>query len=125
MRDASGTTDGVPTSLGNLIVGWDEDRSRGNRRSGSHNIILGSRQNYTSYGGFVAGENNEISAPSASILGGQHNSASGDYSSVSGGDNNTASGIPSSDPLLGKDQLSRARANPDLFPPAPKNEVLT
>lgn len=89
-------------SLGNLIVGYNEDVGGFNRsgnapplnRSGSHNLIVGPEHAYSSYGGFVAGATNTISGSFASVSGGAVNSASGPYSSVSGGHHNTASGNP-------------------------------
>jgi hypothetical protein len=78
--------------LGNLQVGYNELRSGGNIRTGSHNLILGDLQNYSSSGGLVAGASNEISGRYASITGGATNTASGEFASVTGGDFNTASG---------------------------------
>ncbi|MCP4133100.1 MAG: hypothetical protein GY754_19190 [bacterium] len=78
----SGTVNG----LGNLIVGYNElGMFSGDNRSGSHNIIIGIMNNYSSYGGIVAGTQNTISGQYASITGGSVNIASGEFSSVSGG----------------------------------------
>ena len=52
------TTNGV----GNLIVGYQEFRGRSDDRTGSHNIVGGFRQNYSSFGGLVVGRKNTISA---------------------------------------------------------------
>lgn len=92
--NGSGTTDAAPNGLGNLIVGYNESDSKGQIKisGGSHNLIVGKNQTYTSYGGLVVGESNKITAPFATITGGFNNSASGSYSSVSGGQLNTASG---------------------------------
>ena len=90
--NGTGTTNGTPNGLGNLIVGYDEDRSTGSDKSGSHNIVVGSYHNYSSYGGLVAGYNNEVSGVYSSVSGGAFNTASGGDCSVSGGCNNTASG---------------------------------
>jgi hypothetical protein len=95
VRNGQGSTTTV-NGLGNLIVGYDETRATGNDKSGSHNIVLGRRNNYTQYGGLVAGSMNEISAPFATVTGGSSNIASGGGSSVSGGSNNTAEGDSSS-----------------------------
>jgi hypothetical protein len=84
---------------GNLILGYNASRvplGGPDLRTGSHNLILGDFQNYTSYGGLVAGLFNAITAPYASVSGGDGNTASGPFSSVSGGDGNTASGVLSS-----------------------------
>jgi hypothetical protein len=99
IRSGSGSTDGPTNGLGNLIVGYNELRFQlpgfppiVNDRSGSHNIVLGAFQNFTSYGGFVAGQFNTIGGPYASVSGGAQNTAAGGASSVSGGQANTASG---------------------------------
>ena len=86
------------TGLGNLIVGYNErraDRGGGpdpNIRTGSHNLVVGREHIYSSFGGFVAGQRNKITAWSASVTGGRNNEASGQASSVSGGHQNLASG---------------------------------
>ena len=76
--------------LGNLIVGY-ADNFYQHPRTGSHNLITGDDGGWTSYGGLVAGEENMIFGPEASVSGGNANTASGVYSSVSGGDVNTSS----------------------------------
>ena len=89
------TTNGV----GNLIVGYNEDPQNGfiiNYRTGSHNMVVGSRHNYTSFGGLVVGTFNEISGAYSSVSGGRFNDARGDGSSVSGGNGNKAIGSFSS-----------------------------
>lgn len=78
--------------VGNLIVGYQEQRTGTNYRTGSHNIIVGQRHDYTCYGGLVAGIENTISGAYASVSGGEENEASGNTASVSGGRNNKASG---------------------------------
>jgi len=93
---------------GNLIVGYNEPRNDGaDDRSGSHYIVAGTSNNYSSYGGLVAGywntasgvyasvsggSANTASGAAASVSGGYYSSASGNYASVSGGAENTASG---------------------------------
>jgi len=89
------------TGLGNLIVGYNEHHPRpapggGERRTGSHNLVVGRYHSYSSFGGFVAGDNNWIAGANATITGGQHNWAFGKYSSVCGGHVNMASGKYSS-----------------------------
>ncbi len=91
--------------LGNIIVGYNEvadtrwDAASQTwvpwseaDRAGSHNIILGTYNNYSSFSGLVAGRGNYISGPYASVSAGYKNTASGQYASVSGGTENTASG---------------------------------
>ena len=61
-----------------------------NMRVGSHNIIVGSDNDYTSFGGFVAGLGNVINADFSTVTGGTGNIASGQFSSISGGQVNRA-----------------------------------
>jgi hypothetical protein len=102
-----GSTD-TTNGLGNLIVGYNELRQENpdcpsvfltctDTRTGSHNVVVGKEHNFSSFGGLVIGDFNEISGEFASVSGGQFNTASGIIgSSVSGGQFNTASGIASS-----------------------------
>jgi hypothetical protein len=88
--------EGKTTSVngaGNLVIGYDESPGT---QSGSHDLVLGQGQTFTSYAGILAGKNNMISAPFASITGGSSNTASGENASISGGLANTASGVVSS-----------------------------
>lgn len=83
-------------SLGNIIIGYNELRGLDysfNDRSGSHMLVVGTKQNYSSFGGIVVGRHNTTSAPFASVSGGDVNTASGTGASVSGGSQNTASGL--------------------------------
>lgn len=123
----SGSTDGwngsdyTVNGLGNLIIGYDEERPIGeescslgmlyknetdcvdadglwwlNEKGGSHNLVIGFQHNYSSFGGLVAGNANTISKGYANVSGGINNTASNYNSSVSGGVENTASGWSSS-----------------------------
>ncbi|MFZ4509307.1 MAG: hypothetical protein ACOYON_16585 [Fimbriimonas sp.] len=91
--------------LGNLVFGYNENFAT--ERRGSHNLVLGVNNGYTSYSGIVVGISNTITAPYASIYGGQlsgavaygsvvfggsDNIASGNYSVVAGGSGNRAIG---------------------------------
>ena len=76
---------------GNLIVGYNELRG-GDVRTGSHNVVVGRGHNFSSYGGIVAGQSNEISGAYACVTAGYLNVASGEKASVSGGYSNEASG---------------------------------
>ena len=109
---ATQTTNG----LGNLIIGYNRARTttpvcslgafateaecvaRGgtwarNHKSGSHNLVAGDYNAYSSWGGTVFGLENAATAPYAVVLGGAGNLAQGDLSSVTGGSLNTASGM--------------------------------
>ena len=92
--DGTGSTVGTPTGLGNLIVGYDENSS--DDKTGSHNLVVGPYHTYSSFGGLVAGIDNNVTGTYASVSGGWNNTASGTRSSVSGGSTNTASGSYSS-----------------------------
>jgi|GEM_PF-4334785 len=83
---------GIPNGKGNLIVGYNEPRGNGDVRGGSHNIVVGSRNNYGSVGGLVTGSGNDISGRYSVVLGGHNNLASGEFSSVTGGARNNAKG---------------------------------
>lgn len=92
IRDGSGNTTGTTNGLGNLIIGYNEDTGGPFNRTGSHNLVIGPYQTYSSFGGIIAGQRNTISAGSASVLGGVDNVASAAGAVVSGGNVNTASG---------------------------------
>lgn len=99
VRSGSGSTDdgGTPTGLGNVVIGYNEAAGQTTAdRLGAHNVILGDQHTYTSTGGVVAGTQNTISGPGASVLGGTNNTASGDFATVSGGAFNQATGEESS-----------------------------
>jgi trimeric autotransporter adhesin len=99
-----GTTE-TTNGLGNLIVGYNELREENpsclgiipgtnctDTRTGSHNLVVGKEHNFSSFGGIVVGDFNEISGDFSSVSGGLLNKAIGHSSSVSGGLGNTASG---------------------------------
>jgi hypothetical protein len=85
-----------PNGLGNLIVGYNEPREAGefgeNIRTGSHNVVVGQRHNFSRFGGLVVGNVNTISGDFAVVSGGSENFAGGAQAVVSGGQENTASG---------------------------------
>jgi hypothetical protein len=83
----SGTTDGPVNGLGNLILGYDEGAGS---QTGSHNLVLGKGQTFTSYGAVIGGRNNNATGPFEALFG-SANVASGDSSAVTGGRGNTAS----------------------------------
>ena len=87
VRSATGESDGSGT--GNLIVGWD-DPFVTVQRGGENNLVCGDANNFASYGGFVTGEANTVSALYATV-GGCLNIASGEAAAVSGGYKNAAS----------------------------------
>jgi hypothetical protein len=106
VRNGNGSTEST-NGTGNLIVGYDEEQNFSSDKSGSHNIVYGSENNYTSYGGLIGGKNNEITAAYAAtltgiggqannqysaIVGGYYADAKADYATVVGGEYNDATG---------------------------------
>jgi len=117
--NGTGSTSTIdPKATGNLIIGYNEDDgdARGTctvstsgasdsrepvcasdggtftrALSGSHNLVIGTGNGYSSFGGMVVGEDNLITGKFAVVSSGGANTASGDDSSVSGGRANTAS----------------------------------
>ncbi len=95
IRNGKGSTSTI-NGLGNLVIGYNERRGTGDDRSGSHVVVVGEQQNYSSYGSLIAGFGNSVSGEYSSVVGGFANRANGMHSSVTGGDNNLASGVSSS-----------------------------
>lgn len=114
--DGSGATEST-TGLGNLMIGYNEsDPSQiefcnsgtysnqsaceanggvwaANQRSGSHNLILGSANAFSRYGGLLTGRLNILSGTYAAVSGGLFNNARADFSAVSGGEHSQAIGL--------------------------------
>jgi hypothetical protein len=99
-NDWESIINGRVNGSGNLIVGYQELRDHpnfsGNDRTGSHNIVVGTANDYASYGGLVVGRFSSIAGAYSSVTGGSQNAAIGPFSSVSGGYLNQAVGIESS-----------------------------
>jgi hypothetical protein len=102
ITNGAGTTE-TANGLGNVIVGYNEDNPLGDPwdpeplpRGGSHNVVVGARHSFTSWGGIASGDYNFITAPFASAVGGWGNFATAPYSSISGGSGNRATGEYSS-----------------------------
>lgn len=92
LKNGAGSTE-TANGLGNLIIGYDESPGE---QTGSHNLMLGDFNSFTSYAGIVAGQHNQISGPFAGVFGGDFNRASGTLASITGGDSNAADGTFSS-----------------------------
>ncbi|MCW3056848.1 MAG: hypothetical protein JWO21_817 [Solirubrobacterales bacterium] len=86
----AGKTSATVNGLGNLVIGYDEN-VEALAQTGSHNLVLGEEQMFTSYGGILAGFKNAITGPFASVTGGGYNKATFKEAAVSGGWLNTAS----------------------------------
>lgn len=85
---------------GNIIVGYqelrgndgDEDTEDQNLRTGSHNLVVGSQNNYSFWGSQVVGNRNSVAGVFSTVGGGTHNVADGEGATVSGGVANYALG---------------------------------
>ncbi|RJQ46483.1 MAG: hypothetical protein C4538_06690 [Nitrospiraceae bacterium] len=91
VRSGSNSTFGTVNGLGNIIIGYNELRGT-DTRTGSHNLVLGAYNDYSSFGGIVSGYWSSISGQYSSTIGGASNIASGNYAVAIAGENNTASG---------------------------------
>lgn len=82
-------------SLGNLVIGYNESRGpeEPDIRTGSHMLVIGRWNDFSSFAGIVTGSYNETSARYASIIGGFRSIASGNWSTVTGGAENIASRV--------------------------------
>jgi hypothetical protein len=74
------------TGLGNVIIGYNEMPQNGTalNRLGSHNLVGGQMNAFSSSGGMVLGSNNGLHGRFSAILGGENNTLSGMYSTVYG-----------------------------------------
>lgn len=121
IRSGSQTTEdgGTPRGLGNLIIGYNEvDPDNVTPRNGSHNLVMGQKNGFSSVGGAVLGHTNKITGKYATILGGEMNTASGSAASVLGGTQGTATGYTAT--VLG----GIRNTSPDQFTLAPAFQPL-
>lgn len=95
VRSGSGSTNGTPNGLGNLIIGYDENDGS-DEKTGSHNLVIGQNHTYTSFGALIAGFNNKVSGQNSTVSGGHQNRAEGNGAWVGGGEDNWANGNYSS-----------------------------
>jgi hypothetical protein len=99
VRNGLGRTAGTSNSLefgaittnglGNVIIGYNEDTPDVDR-SGSHNLVLGLYNGYSSVAGIVGGERNRIGGPGAAVITGVRSFATGRYAVVVTGQQNQA-----------------------------------
>jgi hypothetical protein len=66
---------------GNLIIGYDENPGQ---QTGSHDVIVGPEDGYTSYGSIIGGRDNKALAP-YDFVAGLANTAEASFSSILGG----------------------------------------
>ena len=86
----TGQTHGEIHGKGNVIVGYNEDFA--NVKTGSHNLVIGSYHNYSSFGGLVAGYENSIWGEFCTVTGGVFNTATDINCTILGGKNTLARG---------------------------------
>jgi hypothetical protein len=87
VRSGSGSTTGAANGRGNLIIGYNEPKTTPpvSVRTGSHNLVLGVGNSYTSHGGIVGGVENLIGGPFATVISGESNQATGPQSVIVSG----------------------------------------
>ncbi|MCF6317877.1 MAG: hypothetical protein L3J83_01140 [Proteobacteria bacterium] len=64
-----------------------------NVRTGSHNLVLGVNNSYSSYGSYIGGLRNIVNAPYASVFAGFENHVSSQNATISGGARNYANAV--------------------------------
>ena len=108
-RCNGGTTPGAPCGDGISICGGGTcEPGDGSQSTGSHNVIIGSWTEHSSYAGLGVGRSNALNAPQCTAVGagntcaareafvaGRANTATGDSCSVLGGAGGTCSGLES------------------------------
>jgi uncharacterized coiled-coil protein SlyX len=77
-------------------VGWSHSH-----KSGSHYLVTGSQNNYSQYGGIVAGFRNFSTRAYSTVTGGDRNAAKGSNSSISGGSFNQTHDLASEGSVSG------------------------
>lgn len=105
VQSGSGATDNNAApyeGLGNLIIGYNENTPTPTLiRTGSHNLVGGGMNSFSSVGGMVFGYQNTISGPYANVVGGSVNLAQGPNSTVYGSTSQRAVNLNSYAPLQG------------------------
>jgi hypothetical protein len=86
--------------LGNLLIGYNDPKPvflpplpAGNDYRGSHNLVLGAWNSYSSFGGIVGGLINTISGAHSSVLTGDSNFATAQQCVVASAAQNSAGGL--------------------------------
>lgn len=85
VQSGTGATADATSGLGNLVIGYNEQASPEQLRLGAHNLVGGSQNGFSSYGGLVFGVANKVTGTYGAVVGGENNTASGISSSVLGG----------------------------------------
>jgi hypothetical protein len=95
VQSGAGATADTTSGLGNLVVGYNEQASPDQVRLGAHNLVGGSQNSFSSYGGLVFGVANKVTGTYAAVVSGTNNTASGTSSGILSGETTIASGISS------------------------------
>lgn len=96
----AGSTGATVNGAGNLLIGYIETgraavvSSDTDVRTGSHNVVIGTLHNYSSFGGLASGNFNTVGNYAAAFAHG--NTTSAVYSTVTGGENGFSSGYATS-----------------------------
>jgi hypothetical protein len=88
--NGAGKTD-TTNGEGNLVVGYDEEPGE---QTGSHDLMVGTKQTFTSYSSILGGWHNSATAP-RSVAFGEFSRAEGEEATVLGGQEGLASGVDS------------------------------
>jgi len=116
---------------GNLIIGYDQTGGEFELagepitteavQTGSHNLVLGALNTYTSWGSILGGPRNTASGPLTQVFG-WTNTASNGFASVTGGVGNYASGPES--PVSGGELNEASGVRPSVSGEIPKTASL-
>ncbi len=74
VRNGSGQTDCSSTGtdacngVGNLLIGYDDPRTSGSNKNGSHNLVIGPEHNFSRYGSLVMGTRATVGVEEVEIL---------------------------------------------------------
>ena len=89
--------------LGNVIIGYDE-HAADIKQTGSHDLVLGDRQTFTSWAGLLAGSKNSVTAPLGVSFGFANEvkarwaTITGGYFNVAGGTGHRSAAVPRARP---------------------------
>ena len=78
--NGTGKTGQNPNGAGNLVVGYNSPPTdRVADRTGSHNLVVGDQNNFTSWGALITGTRNTSEARFANVLGGKDRTVEEDW----------------------------------------------
>lgn len=106
----AGETYSPVNGTGNIIIGYDEKSDNKEKKTGSHNLVVGGEHQYTAAGGILGGFDNALEHDGCSVIGGSDNLASGQLSTVVGGTGNESRGTTSV-VVAGDDNLASGRSS--------------